>query len=436
MTPTAPDAPASPASDELVATRLSRLFGTRRASLTFVGILFVITAVRAMSDPLAIVLDVEAVWDYRIPLALVTVIVIVGCAAQSASILLSVSRPGLAAVLAASIYVGLILWVEVPQWLSGMPYVVAVAMFFVAAQRTVRVALAWLAAVTIITAAGVTAWTLSVGAPLGIVTGFLAASLVAFVAPVAGATAFGTWWGIRSRRIAEAQATAEAAAREHDERVERAREHERARIAQELHDVAGQHLAGLLSLADAAIDIETRDPERALSLLDDMRAEGRFASASLYAALRDLRAPDAAAGETTPHLASLAELVSYWNARGMTVTIDTRGDLAELPAVVSTTVYRGIQEALTNAAKHAPGAAVTVEVAFDGTWVRASVENAAPRHTRAASDAPGLGWGLESLAQRTDILGGTFGATATAEGGWRVTLTVPVTDVAASPALV
>ncbi len=90
--------------------------------------------------------------------------------------------------------------------------------------------------------------------------------------------------------------------RTHEERIARAREAERARIAQELHDVAAQHVAGLLSLTEAAVTIVDPSPAEALTPLTEARAEARFAAASLYAALNELRAAGHAArgGDARP----------------------------------------------------------------------------------------------------------------------------------------
>src|SRR3546814_10215650 len=89
---------------------------------------------------------------------------------------------------------------------------------------------------------------------------------------------------------------AERARREHDERVARARTVERARIARELHDVAGQHLAGLITLSDAALSLAADRPEEALRLVEDVRSEGRFAAASLAGAIADLGAVETEIG--------------------------------------------------------------------------------------------------------------------------------------------
>jgi signal transduction histidine kinase len=211
------------------------------------------------------------------------------------------------------------------------------------------------------------------------------------------------------------------------DRVEKARVHERGRIARELHDVAGQHLAGMLSLADAAVEIDIRDIGQAVELIEDMRSEGRFASASLYAALRDLDAVDHSAVERTPDIRSLPELESFWTRRGMRLVAQTRGDVDALPAAVSTGAYRVIQEALTNCAKHAPGADVAVDVVVAPTSLRATVVNGPAEAGRDSStQGLGLGWGLGGVRDRLTLLNGVMTAAPTPESGWLVTLAIPL----------
>ncbi|MFX5668650.1 sensor histidine kinase, partial [Acinetobacter baumannii] len=80
--------------------------------------------------------------------------------------------------------------------------------------------------------------------------------------------------------------------------------------------------------------------------------------------------------------------------------LEVRGDLEDAPVVVSSTAYRAVQEGLSNAAKHAPGAPVEVRVTVDAERLHAAVTNGSPRHSRAGEDDLGLGWGLENLRDK------------------------------------
>lgn len=414
---------------ELLAdNRLARVLEDRRAALGFVVIVFAMVTLQVLANPLAVMLSGTTAWDHPLPQAALTVIVVLACAIQAAALFLSARTPAVAALLTVSVYVAVIVGLGVPTWTTSMAFVTAVAMFLLAAQRPLRTTSVYFVIVNLLAAGGLLVWAYSLGAPLALVSGYVLERALSFVAPVAGATALGMWWGVRARGVARAQAAVHEAAREQEARIETALLQERTRIAQELHDVAGQHIAGLLSLADAAIAIEIREPEQALALIEDMRTEGRFASASLYAALRDLRAVDGKQVGPTPDLTSISTLIEFWTHRGMKVACAVHEDVSDLPAVISTTAYRAVQEALTNAAKHAPGAAVAVDVVLGRESLRIAVINTAVPDRTSTVDTFGLGWGLEALSQRVHLLGGTFSAASTTERGWLVTLEVPIQD--------
>ncbi len=404
----------------------TRILSRPRVMTAFVVIVFVVTVIQSLSDPLAAILQGDVVWDYRIPFGVVIALVIAGCAAQSALLLLSPRLPVVAALGTAACYLALVAGLDIPRWLGALPLVVGIAVFFLAAQRRAAVAVLW-TIVVIGAAVGILAlWSTSTGTPAAIAWSFVLSAGLAFAAPVAGAAALGIWWARRMSGLRRARAELAAAAAEHEAELERARTRERARIAQELHDVAGQHLAGLLSLADAAVDIDVLDAAQAATLIAEMRAEGRFASASLYAALRDLRAESDARAEPTLDLRALDELIDYWTSRGMEIVVRVHAPVDDLPAMVSTTAYRVVQEALTNACKHAPGARVSVDVRVAPTSIRVAVGNEQGR-SAAASDLPtGLGWGLAGMAERVDLLHGTLTAGPVSTGGWAVIMEAPL----------
>jgi signal transduction histidine kinase len=259
-----------------------------------------------------------------------------------------------------------------------------------------------------------------------IAIGFVTAEAVRMGAPAIAGTALGAWWGMQSRRVAIARMDAETARREHDKRVEEAEQRERARIAQELHDVAGQHLAGLITLADAALAIAPERPDDALHLVEEVRNEGRFAAASLAGALTDLRAAGTEPREMTRDLRQADELVDYWRRRGMTIRLAATGPVEELPTVISATAYRCTQEAITNAAKHAPGAEVDVDITVEPNRVGVLIANGAAPSTAQAVAGLGLGWGLSGIRERIDLLRGTLVFGESPDGGWMVRFRIPV----------
>lgn len=404
----------------------TRILYRRHAMLVFVAIVFAATTVQVLADPVSGLIQGNAVWNGTLSLQAALSVAVAGCALQSAFLLLSPRMPLIAVLGTTACYLALVVEVETPRWFGALPLVVAVAVFFYAAHRPPIVAAAW----TILVIAGAIGvlllWAAGIGIPASAISSFLLGTGIAFGAPVAGAAALGMWWGRRMRVLRRTREQLAAATAKHEAELEEARARERARIAQELHDVAGQHLAGLLSLADAAVDIDDLKTTEATTLIAEMRAEGRFASASLYAALRDLRAENGARAERTHDLRSLDELVAYWTSRGMDVRVRCDAGVEDLPAMVSTTAYRIAQEALTNACKHAVGASTSVEVDISPTVVRVAVTNG-PGRTPAGSDLPeGLGWGLTGMAERVELLHGVFTAGPVPSGGWAVVMEAPI----------
>lgn len=409
--------------------RLTKILGSPRAAAAFGAIVFVATVVQVLSSPFAYLVDVGGIWpDPDTSLALIVVVVTVGCALQASFLSLSARRPGLALLGTTACYLLLIVLVSSPNWLPAMRLVIAIALFIFATQRSTRLSTVALAVTIVLCLATLSGWALSIGAEPATIASFVMSEGVGFVATAAGATALGVWWRARSRRVAQLREDAERASREHEARVEKARDAERARIAQELHDVAGQHLSGLIALADAALAISAKRPEEALQLVEDVRAEGRFAAASVYSALSDLRAVGGVPRGATRDLRGTDGLAAYWRDRDMAIVLNTEGDLDDLPAVVSTSVFRGIQEALTNVAKHAPGAPVRLTIVRHVKWIEVTIENGPSRSERVETERLGLGWGLDGLRDRVIIMGGQVTAGPTAEGGWSVHMRVPIAE--------
>jgi signal transduction histidine kinase len=401
------------------------LLSSARASITFATILFFTTLAQVLVSPIAAYLDGRGNWTLPLSFSAVVAALTLGCLLQGASLAISPKAPRLAVVGSVTAYFALLFVVQAPSWLGAMHLVIALALFLLAARSTITTSVIWTVAVALAGTAGMWIWATSTGSPPSAVIGFVLGEATRFVLLAFGGAALGIWWRVLATKTERARHAAEAAQREHDERIAKATESERARIAQELHDVAGQHLAGLITLADAALRIAPQNPEDALQLVEDVRNEGRFAAASLSGALFDLRAVDSESVEVTRDLQKLSDLVEYWRKRGMKIEWHSEGALHDLPAVVSTTAYRAAAEALTNAAKHAPGAEVKVNVVLEPEALHVSVINGVP--DSAARPVPGisLGWGLAGLRDRIELLRGTMAATAM-DGGWRVEIRMPV----------
>lgn len=195
---------------------------------------------------------------------------------------------------------------------------------------------------------------------------------------------------------------------------------ERGRIARELHDIAAHDLSAIVVQAGAAGRLVDRDPAAAKSALQAIRAQGRETLTALRQLVGIMRDSDSDGRAPQPTLLRLDSLVAGARGAGMTVELTTVGSPQPLPAAVDLTAYRVVQEALTNAHRHAPGAAVSVTVAYD-RGVRVLVRNAAP----AAPAPPGDGHGLLGMRERVQQHGGALRTGPTPDGGWQVDALLP-----------
>lgn len=235
---------------------------------------------------------------------------------------------------------------------------------------------------------------------------------------------------VRRRRAAVAALTARAerleAEREARDRAAAARE--RRRIARELHDVAAHDLSAIVVQAGAADRLVDGDPAAAKDVLRAIRGQGRETLAALrqlVGVLRDADNGDDAGGRAPqPGLARLDDLVAAAGAAGLRVDVRIEGEPRPLPTLVDLAAYRVVQESLTNARQHAPGAPVTVLIGYTG-GVRINVHNG-PSVAPAAPDVvPGDGHGLVGMRERVRQTGGRLTAGPTPDGGWRVVAELP-----------
>jgi len=197
---------------------------------------------------------------------------------------------------------------------------------------------------------------------------------------------------------------------------------ERTRLARELHDEVGHVLTIVALQAGAARRIWEREPDKARGMLDTVRA-------TAVGGLRELRA-----GMTTVDAPrSVAELVARAQAAGLDVTVELEGDIdgevAGLPVPHQQAVYRVVQEALTNALKHAPGAAVKVSVRRADGSIDVCVTNGAAR--QAAPSLHRSGHGLAGMRHRLELLGGRLSFEPAPDGGFVVRAHVPLATVTA-----
>ncbi|MFJ9556018.1 sensor histidine kinase [Nocardiopsis sp. NPDC101807] len=205
--------------------------------------------------------------------------------------------------------------------------------------------------------------------------------------------------------------------------AERARMRERSRIAGDLHDAVGHELS-LLSLRAGALEMAEDLSDRRRAEAAELREAAARAADRLAEALGVLRV-DGGAAPLLPADDSLAALVERARASGMDVELSQEERARALPVLVDRAVHRVVQEGLTNAARHAPGAAVRVGVRTADGEVLVRVVGSGPGAGGPPSRAPGGGTGLVSLRERVRLVGGAFHA-GPEERGWAVTARLPL----------
>ena len=219
------------------------------------------------------------------------------------------------------------------------------------------------------------------------------------------------------------QARTRAVEAEHEERALAAVEEERRRIARELHDVISHSLGVLVLQAGAAERVLDRDPEQARKTLRSLRETGQQAVAEMATLLSVVRGDGPAAREPQPTLADLDRLVESMQDAGMAVELVREGEPRELPPAVELSAYRIVQEALTNAGKHARGARVRALVRYANDAVELEVADDGDHGGHRA--AAGARRGLAGIGERVAIFGGRFDAGPRADGGWAVRAALP-----------
>jgi signal transduction histidine kinase len=225
---------------------------------------------------------------------------------------------------------------------------------------------------------------------------------------------------LRTRRayLRELEARAERLEREQDESARRAAAEEQARIARELHDVLAHNVSVMVVQAAAANDVFETQPQRAREALRDIERTGRSALTELRRLLGRVRQTDFA---PQPGLSELDALVEGVRAAGLPVSLRVEGEVDDLPAGLDLSAYRIVQEALTNAIKHAGASAAEVRVRRTADEVELEVVD-----DGAGPSGNGRGQGLIGMRERASLLGGEVEAGPKPGGGFRVRAKLPL----------
>jgi signal transduction histidine kinase len=240
---------------------------------------------------------------------------------------------------------------------------------------------------------------------------------------IAAAVGLGLYSATRRAYLDELHDRAERLERERDRQGELSAAAERARIAREMHDIVAHHLTVMVALSDGAIAASTASPQRAADVMREVSATGRRAlqdTRRLLGVLHKHSDDDAEdALQPVPDLAELDVLIERVRAAGLATSLEVKGAETEVPAGVQLTVYRLVQEALTNTLKHAgPGARAAVRLEYTADELRVDIDDDG---AGAAAPVPvGVGSGLVGMQERVHAYGGDVESGPRRDGGWRV----------------
>ncbi|WP_344448953.1 sensor histidine kinase [Actinocorallia aurantiaca] len=312
--------------------------------------------------------------------------------------------------------------VSFAQWLAGVdPHVanvsVLVALYTVASRSTLRWALA-AAAVSVFGFAlpafdGGQSFKSALNA-MATVTVFVVAILI-----------FGIYLRTRRAYLQSLEERALQAEQERDTQVRMAMAAERARIARELHDVIAHNVSVMVVQADGAAYAIDTDVERARNALETISTTGRLALGEMRRLLGVLRESDDTGSYTPqPGVGQLGELVEQVREAGLPLEFTVEGEQKELPQGLQLSVFRIVQEALTNTLKHAgPGASASVRLRYEDGGVEIHVRD--DGHGTAEAENDGKGHGLAGMRERAALYGGTVRARPVPGGGFEVAVRLP-----------
>jgi len=240
---------------------------------------------------------------------------------------------------------------------------------------------------------------------------------------VAAALGLGLYSATRRAYLAELHDRAERLERERDQQGALAAAAERARIAREMHDIVAHNLTVMVTLSDAAVAASAASPERATEVMRTVSATGRRALADTRRLLGVLRQrPGQDPGESlqpVPDLAQLDLLIDQVRSAGLDTTLEIRGAAPDVPAGMQLTVYRLVQEALTNTLKHGgPGARAAVRLQYLPGELRVDIDDDGAGGATPATAS--VGSGLVGMQERVHAYGGDVQAGPRQPGGWTV----------------
>lgn len=234
---------------------------------------------------------------------------------------------------------------------------------------------------------------------------------------------FGANAGRLAQRNGQLRVLTEQLRREQEDRARRAVTEERVRTARELHDVVAHHMSVIAVQAEMARYVFESDPAASRAALDVIGRTGSEGLDELRRMLTVLRSgEDDDTYVPAPGLEGLKELAVRVGAAGVHVEVSVRGTVRSLPDGVGLCVYRVVQEALTNVVKHARPARAWVSLTYGAEEVTVRIAD----DGRSERFHEGAGHGMIGMRERAELYGGTLLAGAGTEGGFVVTLVLPL----------
>lgn len=229
-----------------------------------------------------------------------------------------------------------------------------------------------------------------------------------------------------SRYMASLVERAERLERERDQQAAMATAAERARIAREMHDIVAHNLSVVVTLADAAATVAATDPGKATQVMEQVSEMGRQALHDMRATIGVLRTDDLGL-IPQPGLGQLKTLLDGVRATGLALEAISSGEPFPLGSAGELSVYRIVQESLTNTIKHSSATNARMELRYDFPDVHVFVtDNGAALH----QENGGSGHGIEGMKERASLHCGTLSAGPVPGGGWAVGATLRMSDSA------
>jgi signal transduction histidine kinase len=256
-----------------------------------------------------------------------------------------------------------------------------------------------------------TTWTLFVGVPFAV----------------------GRAIGSRVALTRELRANAQRLEREQQERARHAAAEERNRIARELHDVVAHSVSVMVIQTQAARRVAAADREAARDALNSVQSCGRDALMEMRRMIGVLRhGDDELAGPTAPALSQLGALVARAGAAGLPVELRIDGEARDLSPGLDLVAFRVVQEALTNAIKHAGPARALVRVTFTPGALELEISDTGRGRALGDSDRDATGQGLLGMRERLVLYGGELQTGRARGGGFEVRAHIPLPETVRS----